>query len=95
MNDTQNTELEPEVIDLINAGKKIDAIKMLRELRNIGLKESKDIVDHYIDEAPDADRTVGEVESTHGGIKRSGSSNKVIFMAIAVFIVFMIYKQFS
>jgi len=45
MSEQQKIELESEVIELIHAGKKIEAIKALRERRNIGLKESKDIVD--------------------------------------------------
>ncbi len=41
------TGLEPEVLKLLSEGRKIDAIKKLREIRKIGLKESKDIVDAY------------------------------------------------
>lgn len=95
MSEQQKIELESEVIDLIHAGKKIEAIKALRERRNIGLKESKDIVDRYADDTAHTDRVVGEVKPTDGGIKRSASSNKVVFMAIAVFAIFMIYRQFS
>lgn len=42
-----NTELEPEVIDAIQNGSKLAAIKKLRELRGIGLKESKALIDAY------------------------------------------------
>lgn len=95
MNEQQKIALESDIIDLIHSGNKIKAIKMLRERRNIGLKESKDIVDRYTAGVPDTDSVVGEVKPTDGGIKRSGSSNKVVFMAIAVFAIFMIYRQFS
>lgn len=40
-------ELEAEVITAIENGKKVDAIKKLREIRGIGLKESKELVDLY------------------------------------------------
>lgn len=40
--------LESDVIDALRAGKKVQAIKNLREHRKIGLKEAKDIVDHYV-----------------------------------------------
>ncbi len=112
MNKQQTTDLEPEIIELINTGNTIEAIKMLRELRNIGLKESKDIVDSYRDgtleqgaceetKGPEvshnASSATGQSEpTTHQGInKRSSSTNKVIFMAVGIFIVFMIYKQFT
>ena len=41
-------ELETEVVEAIESGKKIDAIKKLRELRGLGLKESKELVDLYV-----------------------------------------------
>lgn len=37
--------VSPEVVQLALAGKKIQAIKVLREQTGLGLKESKDIVD--------------------------------------------------
>ncbi|OAN32610.1 ribosomal protein L7/L12 [Mycolicibacterium iranicum] len=37
--------VSPEVVQLALAGKKIEAIKVLREQTGLGLKESKDIVD--------------------------------------------------
>ena len=40
-------ELEQEVIAAIESGQKIDAIKSLRRLRRIGLKEAKELVDLY------------------------------------------------
>jgi len=46
------TNLPPEVINALWAGKKIDAIKLLREQQNIGLKEAKDAVDQYIESDP-------------------------------------------
>ena len=35
----------PDVVRLINAGKKIEAIKVYREHTGVGLKEAKDVVD--------------------------------------------------
>lgn len=40
-------ELEPSVIQSIKEGKKVSAIKELRRLRGIGLKEAKELVDQY------------------------------------------------
>ena len=46
MND--ESELPDDVQAAISANRKIEAIKLLREHRKIGLKEAKDIVDAYI-----------------------------------------------
>ncbi|GAA3925309.1 ribosomal protein L7/L12 [Litoribacillus peritrichatus] len=46
-------DLSPEVTDAINRGRKIEAIKILREQQNLGLKEAKDIIDQYITDNPD------------------------------------------
>ena len=36
---------DPRVLELIQAGKKIDAIKLYRELTGVGLAEAKDAID--------------------------------------------------
>lgn len=64
-----NPELEAEVIAEIEMGKKVTAIKMLRELRGIGLKEAKDIVDSY------ARANQGSVASPNGSIEMVESSS--------------------
>ena len=46
MNST--ADLPTAVIGAIKAGRKIDAIKLLREARGLGLKEAKHAVDAYI-----------------------------------------------
>ena len=43
----EQTDLPPDVISAIRAHRKIEAIKMLRELRGLGLKEAKDAVEAY------------------------------------------------
>ena len=42
-----STELEARIIDAIKKGRKLEAIKELRKIRNIDLKESKELVDSY------------------------------------------------
>ncbi|MDO9617389.1 MAG: ribosomal protein L7/L12 [Pseudomonas sp.] len=43
-------DLPAEVVAALERGQKIEAIKLLRELRGIGLKEAKDAVDDYTPE---------------------------------------------
>jgi len=69
-----NTELEADVIAELNNGRKIEAIKKLRALRNIGLKEAKELVDNYVSLHPELDLTV----------QRSGSSGFIVLIILAV-----------
>ena len=45
MND--KISLETDVVTALQSGRKIEAIKKLREIRGIGLKESKELVELY------------------------------------------------
>lgn len=44
---TTEPELSTQVLNAIHANRKIDAIKLLREERGLGLKEAKELVDAY------------------------------------------------
>ena len=46
------TQLPKDVIDAINAGNNIEAIKTLRESTGLGLREAKEMLDAYIDGHP-------------------------------------------
>jgi ribosomal protein L7/L12 len=41
-------DLPPQVVAALERGQKIEAIKLLRELKGIGLKEAKEAVDDYM-----------------------------------------------
>ena len=41
----QGPAADPRLLELVQAGKKIEAIKLYRELTGVGLKEAKDAVD--------------------------------------------------
>ncbi len=71
-------QLEPEVQSALNAGRKIDAIKILREQRGIGLKEAKEIVDKYEDQQPlNADGVMP--------VKSGISFRVIVFMAVVAY----------
>lgn len=53
-----DTNLPQEVIDLINSGNKIEAIKILREITGMGLKEAKDAVESGTVSKPEKDTDV-------------------------------------
>lgn len=75
--------LSSEVIQAIESGNKIEAIKLLRESTGLGLKESKDLIDAYEDNRP-----VGSQP-----LRRGDSSNGMLMILIVVAIVgYAIYK---
>lgn len=41
-------QLPPDAVAALNAGRKIEAIKIVRERQGIGLKEAKELVDSYV-----------------------------------------------
>ncbi len=59
--------LPPEVVAALERGQKIEAIKLLRELRGIGLKEAKEAVDLYKTGRQSTDVSVIQ-PGGHGGI---------------------------
>ncbi len=61
-------ELPVEVIAEIEANRKVNAIKLLRRYRGIGLAEAKGVVDTYIEKNPRS-LVSGEPEA-EGGIGR-------------------------
>jgi large subunit ribosomal protein L7/L12 len=42
-----SNELDPDVVQLINSGKKINAIKLYRERTGLGLKEAHDAIEAF------------------------------------------------
>ncbi|MFP6848119.1 MAG: ribosomal protein L7/L12 [Pseudomonas sp.] len=59
--------LPPEVVAALQRGRKIEAIKLLRELKGLGLKEAKDAVDDF--QAEQHPGSVSVVQAGgHGGI---------------------------
>ncbi len=80
-------ELEPEVIAAIESGKKVDAIKKLREVRGLGLKEAKELVDLY--SLPS--RTQHSSTSTRRS-DSSGSSAKMGLIMVLGGICYFVYE---
>ena len=81
-----DVEFEPEVLTALHAGKKIDAIKTLRSLRGIGLKEAKELVDCYEGEYPPEDASVQQVES-HFSVAR------LLFIGLVIYLIYMFFKS--
>lgn len=56
------------VVAALQRGGKIEAIKLLREARGIGLKDSKEVVERYLASHPDLQRRMDEANAAawHG-----------------------------
>ena len=81
-------EVSEAVIAAVDKGRKIEAIKLLREETGLGLAEAKDVVDALAkarrDEAPLAD----------SGMVEEGGAGGMIRMAIAIAIILGVYVYF-
>ena len=79
---SSKVELETEVVAAIESGKKVDAIKKLRELRGLGLKESKELVDLYVAQ--------NNLQTPSNSSSSSGLN--VLFVMAFIGICFIVYK---
>ena len=75
-------KLSPDVLNAIHSNRKIEAIKLLRESNNLGLKEAKQVVDKYMRENPDL-----IVES--GNAKGLGINGLILIIAAIVLLYFL------
>ena len=82
---TESPELSPDVMRAIEAGRKIDAIKLLRAERGIDLKEAKDIID---------DAVVIYRNANPDSVGRAGSGNlsSVIAVIVLAAILYFVFK---
>lgn len=55
--------LPATAIAALEQGQTIEAIKIVREEHGLGLKESKDLVDHYLKSRPDLQRRLQAAQS--------------------------------
>ena len=66
MSSQMSEELPPPVVEALSQGRTIEAIKLLREARKIGLKEAKDAVDQYLSARPELKRKLATVQAEAG-----------------------------
>ena len=68
--ETETPELPPAVIAALTNGRMVEAVKLLREARGIGLKEAKDALDDYIIANPGLRRKLEaqRAEAMRGGM---------------------------
>ncbi len=77
-----NIELEAEVIEEIRNGRKVSAIKKLRELRGIDLKEAKELVDLYN----------SKNNINHQVVRKPSSGGGIMLLIFFGVVCYMLYK---
>ncbi len=82
-----DTELPSDVLDAVHSNRKIEAIKLLRGHRNIDLKESKGIIDKYIEEN-------SHLISSSGSRTESGLG-RLLFVGIVIVALYGAYRFLS
>lgn len=80
-------EISDQVIAAVDAGRKIEAIKILREETGLGLKEAKDVVDGLVR----AKR--GESAGTPGMVEEGGAGS-MIKMIVVIAVILGVYFYF-
>ncbi len=86
---TQMEELPHEALIALRSGKLIDAIKITREKTGLGLKESKDLVDRYLDTHPNEQIFIQEQLAQRS---RSGIQFLVAVLFLIDMLVWFIFK---
>ena len=81
------TELPAKVVESIKAGRKIQAIKALRESHGVGLREAKEIVEAYVRENPVLQ--VHRLQESESGVGR------LIFIAVIVVAGYIAYRMLA
>jgi hypothetical protein len=72
--------LEPEVIEELEQGRMISAIKVLRTQRTIGIKEAKMLIEEYLAQNP------------YLKVQKTKMSFEPIFLLVIIFIVYALYR---
>lgn len=72
------TELSNDVVNAIRSGRKIEAIKLLRAERGLGLKEAKELVDAFNEKHPS--------EVPDEVVQRQSGGGAGVFVVIVVLI---------
>ncbi len=83
----EELELSPQIYQLLASGRKIEAIKMIREETGLGLAEAKEIADalsgHGTPDTPPPP-----------AMKEEGGAGGFLAIALAVLIAFLVYVFF-
>lgn len=72
------SEFNVDIISALEQGNKIGAIKILREQKNLGLKEAKEAVEAFLDDNPEIKQKMNSHQASGGTV-----IGYLVFIAIA------------
>ena len=87
-NSNANPAISTAAVAALRRGNKIEAIKIVRHERNIGLKEAKDAVEDYVESQPALKTALAEAQ---GETKRSA----VVWIAVLAGLAILAYYFLS
>ena len=76
--------LSVDAIAALRRGDKIEAIKLVRHERNIGLKEAKDAVEEFVGSRPDLQSALADAQG-------EGKRSAVVWIAVLVGLAILAY----
>lgn len=80
-------ELPSDVLAALHGNRKIEAIKRLREHRNLGLKEAKELVDLYVAEHPN--------RITHRQPNVETGYGRLLIVALVLVALYVVYRFYA
>ena len=78
----ENREPSDGVVNLLTTGRKIDAIKLVRQEQQLGLKDARDFVEAYVLRHP----------NRFPALEKTSSSARPIIYAALVAAVYIVYR---
>jgi hypothetical protein len=81
------TDLPEDVLAAIRAGSKIEAIKLLRQHRGVGLKDAKGAVDAYIRDHPGL--------NARSVVRSDPGLGRLLLLALAIAVLYLAYRYLS
>jgi ribosomal protein L7/L12 len=91
MTESRDVTLPGEALTALARGSKIEAIKILRQAKGIGLKEAKDEVEAYLDAHPETHRKLDQASATTG----KSFLVTVIFIALVGALIYFGIQRFG
>ena len=80
----RETELPAKVVELIKAGRKVQAIKAVRDSHDLGLREAKEMVEAYVQENPDL--------QNHRRLEAESGVGRLILFALLAAAGYVVYR---
>ena len=84
-----DSELPEDVVQAIQRNRKIDAIKLLRDHRGLGLKQAKQIIDDHVQRNPTA-----SARRDKPGPKEDSGLGRLILVGLLAVAVVIVYQFF-